>query len=95
LNGRRVIIMVVPTLIISPILTIFVPGYDIYIYPTILYIFVVLLFLGTRYVATQWVTWYHNIKTLNDADIKEWYTQRHNERECTARTTMERGMYPS
>ncbi|KAL6708799.1 hypothetical protein ACN47E_002206 [Coniothyrium glycines] len=80
LNGRRIIIMVVPTLIISPVLTIFVPGYDIYIYPTILYIFVILLFLGTRRVATQWVTWSHNIKTLNDSDIKDWFIQRYNDR---------------
>ncbi|KAL1795361.1 hypothetical protein ACET3X_007177 [Alternaria dauci] len=76
LNGRKIIIMVVPTLTVSPVLTIFVPGYDIYIYPAVLYIFVTLLILGTRHVATQWVTWYHNIKTLNDADIKAWYVER-------------------
>ncbi|KAF1943566.1 hypothetical protein EJ02DRAFT_342982 [Clathrospora elynae] len=81
LNGRRVIIMIVPTLVVSPIVTIFWPGYDIYIYPSILYIFVILLILGTRHVATQWVTWYHNIKTLNDADIKDWYIQRYMKRE--------------
>ncbi|CAN9375743.1 unnamed protein product [Alternaria alternata] len=76
LNGRKVIIMVVPTLTVSPLLTIFIPHYDIYIYPGVLYIFVSLLVLGTRHVATQWVTWYHNIKTLNDADIKAWYVER-------------------
>ncbi|KAI4923754.1 uncharacterized protein J4E92_007728 [Alternaria infectoria] len=76
LNGRKVIIMVVPTLVISPLLTIFIQDYDIYIYPGVLYIFITLLILGTRHVATQWVTWYHNIKTLNDADIKDWYVKR-------------------
>jgi hypothetical protein len=80
LNGRKIIIMVVPTLTISPLLTIFHRGHDIFIYPCILYVFVTLLFLGTRHVATQWVTWYHNIKTLNDADIKQWYTGKYNER---------------
>jgi hypothetical protein len=84
LNGRRIIIMVVPTLTISPLLTIFIKGYDIYIYPCILYIFVILLFLGTRHVATQWVTWYHSIKTLNDADVKDWYSQRYSRIERTA-----------
>jgi hypothetical protein len=78
LNGRRVIIMVVPTLTISPLLTIFRPGYDIFIYPCIIYMFITFLFLGTRHVANQWVTWYHNIKTLNDSDIKDWYIQRCN-----------------
>ncbi|KAL5424690.1 hypothetical protein PMIN04_003073 [Paraphaeosphaeria minitans] len=75
LNGRRVIIAVVPTLIISPILTIWIEGYDIIIYPCVLFVFVSLLLLGTRHVATQWVAWYHNIKTLNDSDVKDWYVQ--------------------
>jgi hypothetical protein len=83
LNGRKVIIMVIPTLIISPILTIFIgmKGRDIYLYVGVLYIFVILLILGTRRVATQWVTWYHNIKTLNDSDIKNWYMKLYSERE--------------
>lgn len=94
LNGRRMIIMVVPTLTISPLLTLFIynkndvedksKNWDIYIYPCVLYIFVTLLILGTRHVTTQWVTWYHNIKTLNDSDVKEWYIQRHNQRERTS-----------
>lgn len=75
LNGRQMIIAVIPTLIISPIITIWVEGYDIIIYPVVLFVFVILLILGTRHVATQWVTWYHNIKTLNDSDVKDWYVQ--------------------
>jgi hypothetical protein len=97
LNGRRIIIMVVPTLTISPLLTIFVwdyrKPYDIYIYPCILYIFVFLLILGTRRVATQWVTWYHNIKTLNDADVKDWYIKRHNHRERNAVASQSKRMF--
>lgn len=83
LNGRRIIIMVIPTLIISPILTIFVgvEGWDVYVYLGVLYVFITLLILGTRRVATQWVTWYHNIKTLNDADVKDWYMKACLERE--------------
>jgi hypothetical protein len=83
LNGRRIIIMVIPTLMISPLLTMFNykgKHYDIYIYPSVLYIFVCLLILGTRHVATKWVTWYHDIKTLNDADVKDWYIQRYKQR---------------
>ena len=96
LNGRRVIIMVIPTLTISPLLTIFIwdhdRAYDIYIYPCILYVFVTLLILGTRRVATQWVTWYHDIKTLNDSDIKDWYIQRHNQRDSAASASTGKGM---
>jgi len=95
LNGRKIIIMVIPTLLISPILTIFIRGYDIVIYPGILYIFVSLLILGTRRVATQWVTWYHNIKTLNDSDVKEWYIKRHMEAERIADEANAKGMYTS
>jgi len=80
LNGRKVIIIVVPTLIISPVLTMFIPGRDIYIYLGVLYVFVLLLLMGTRRVATQWVTWYHNIKTLNDSDVKGWYVGRQEEK---------------
>ncbi|KAH4233171.1 hypothetical protein HBI06_065230 [Parastagonospora nodorum] len=90
LNGRRIIIMVVPTLTVSPLLTIFIEGYDIYIYPCVLYIFVSLLILGTRHVATQWVTWYHNIKTLNDADVKDWYVQRHKQLQSQVKTAATR-----
>ena len=81
LNGRRIIIILIPTLIISPILTVWIKGYDIIIYPCVLYLFVILLFLGTRYVGTQWVTWYHNIKTLNDSDVKDWYVRVSTKRE--------------
>lgn len=91
LNGRRVIIMVIPTLIISPIITVWVPGHDIIIYPCILYLFVILLALGTRHVGTQWVTWYHNIKTLNDKDVKEWYVEINRKREARNRAAKSSG----
>lgn len=83
LNGRKVIIMVIPTLIISPIVTIFmgVKARDIYVYLGVLYVFIILLILGTRRVANQWVTWYHGIKTLNDSDIKDWYIKLCTEKE--------------
>ena len=81
LNGRKAIIALIPTLVISPVITIWVPGHDIFIYPCILYLFVGFLLLGTRHVGTQWVTWYHNIKTLNDKDVKEWYVKVNSHRE--------------
>jgi glycosyltransferase involved in cell wall biosynthesis len=77
LNGRRVIIGLIPTLVISPIITSWVQGYDVIIYLSVLYLFVILLLLGARRVGSQWVTWYHNIKTLNDKDVKDWYIQSH------------------
>ncbi|OCL10264.1 glycosyltransferase family 4 protein [Glonium stellatum] len=75
LNGRVVIICVIPTLIISPVLTLMVTGHDVIIYLSVLYLFVTLLILGTRHVGSQWVTWYNNIKTLDDAAVKAWYVR--------------------
>jgi hypothetical protein len=100
LNGRRIIIMVVPTLTISPLLTTFIwnhkdrnkKAYDIYIYPCVLYVFVSLLILGTRHVATQWVTWYHDIKTLHDSDVKDWCIQRYKQRESVIGATKSKCM---
>jgi hypothetical protein len=91
LNGRKVVIAVIPTLLISPIITLWVPNQDIKIYPTVLFIFVVLLILGTRHVATQWVTWYHNIKPLNDADVKDWYIRSSMARGTRSRSTTSPG----
>lgn len=91
LNGRRVIIAILPTLIISPIITIWIPDHDVIIYPSVLYIFVIFLLLGTRRVATQWVTWYHNIKTLNDADVKEWYVRVNTRRELPLHALRSKG----
>jgi hypothetical protein len=120
LNGRRIIIMVIPILTISPLLTTFIwnhkdyaksisdhmdhaqsigdrkyytKAYDIYIYPCVLYVFVASLILGTRHVATQWVTWYHDIKTLNDSDVKDWYVQRHKRRENAIAATKAKCMF--
>ncbi|KAF2662496.1 glycosyltransferase family 4 protein [Lophiostoma macrostomum CBS 122681] len=83
LNGRKAIICLIPTLVISPILTIWIPGHDIIVYPCVLYLFVIFLALGARHVGTQWVTWYHNIKTLNDSDVKDWYVKMAAKRELT------------
>jgi len=77
LNGRRVIITLIPTLIISPIICSFISGYDVIVYLCVLYLFVILLSLGTRNVGAQWVTWYHGIKVLNDKDVKDWYIESH------------------
>lgn len=93
LNGRKIIIAIIPTLIISPIITIWVHDHDIIIYPCVLFVFVSLLVLGTRRVATQWVTWYHNIKTLNDKDVKDWYTRAHAKQGLSPESTPAKGKF--
>lgn len=76
-SGRPVILMIIPFLFISPITAIFVPGYDIYIYLSVLYVFIFLLALGTRHTASKWTTWHQNIKPISDKALKEWYIKTH------------------
>ncbi|ATZ45868.1 hypothetical protein BCIN_01g05710 [Botrytis cinerea B05.10] len=76
-SGRPVILMILPVLFVSPITTIFVPGYDIYIYLSVLYVFIFLLALGTRHTASKWTTWHQNIEKISDKELKEWYIKTH------------------
>ena len=73
LNGRYVIILLLPTLAISPIITIWVNNYDSLIYLIVLYIFITLMFLGIRYISGRWVTWANDITLIDDAGVKQWY----------------------
>ena len=73
LNGRYVIIVLLPTLAISPILTIWINGHDSLIYLLMLYIFITLMFLGIRWVSGRWVTWANDITLVDDAGVKQWY----------------------
>lgn len=74
LNGRAIILWLVPILAISPIVTTWVPGYDVIIYLATLHVFVFGLLLGSRHIGSKWVTWYNSIKILDDKDVKAWYT---------------------
>ncbi|KAH8694067.1 glycosyl transferase [Talaromyces proteolyticus] len=72
LSGRKVILLCLPTLFLSPIITTFV-GYDALVYLIVLFCFIGLLFVGVRSTAANWVTWYQNIRITNDSEIREWY----------------------
>ncbi|KAI9650098.1 hypothetical protein NHQ30_000111 [Ciborinia camelliae] len=76
-SGRPVILMIIPFLFISPITTIFVPGYDIYIYLSVLYVFIFMLALGTRHTASKWTTWHQKIENISDKALKEWFIKTH------------------
>ncbi|KAF4637772.1 hypothetical protein G7Y89_g291 [Cudoniella acicularis] len=76
-SGRPIIIMVVPFLFISPIITIWIPNKDIYVYMSVIYVFLVLLVLGVRYTGSRWTTWYLDIEKLTDQTLREWYIETH------------------
>jgi len=66
---------VIPFLFISPIITIWLPGRDIYVYLTVLYVFLFLLIIGVRYTGSRWTTWYLNIEKISDQDLRKWYVE--------------------
>ncbi|KAF2758815.1 hypothetical protein EJ05DRAFT_365757 [Pseudovirgaria hyperparasitica] len=73
LNGRYVIIYLIPTLLIAPIITMWIPDHDVIIYLVVMFIFVFFLLLGTRWVGSRWVDWCNHIKCVDDAAVKAWY----------------------
>lgn len=79
-----IIISCIPILFISPITTILVGGHDSAIYLMVLYVFVSLLLLGTRYIGSKWITWYQNIAIVDDITLREWYIQRKSARNDTS-----------
>lgn len=66
----------VPVLFVSPLVTIFVHGYDTQVYLSVLYCFVALVLVGTRHIASLWATWFLKIETIDDKALKEWYLER-------------------
>jgi hypothetical protein len=63
-------------LFISPVTTILFGGPNSAVYLAVLYTFVSLLLLGTRYIGSQWTIWYQKIALLDDVTLREWYIQR-------------------
>ncbi|KAK2781195.1 hypothetical protein FQN53_000739 [Emmonsiellopsis sp. PD_33] len=76
LSGRKIIIVCIPFLFISPIVTVFA-NHDIVVYLSVLYVFITILGLGLRRVGSQWVTRFLSIRKTDDAEIKNWYVAKH------------------
>ncbi|KAF7511371.1 hypothetical protein GJ744_004560 [Endocarpon pusillum] len=72
LSGRKVIILCIPWLFVSPIITMF-SGYDSIVYLSVIYVFIGLLFFGLRHIGSKWVTWFQKLRKTDDAEIKKWY----------------------
>lgn len=72
LSGRKVILLSVPVLFVSPIITTFA-GHDTLVYLIFIYVFIIVLLLGLRDVASKWVTWYQKIRRTDDTEIRKWY----------------------
>ena len=76
LSGRKVILVCIPILFISPIVTTFT-GHDLAIYIVVIYVFIGTLLFGLRRLASKWVTWYQDLRRTDDTEIRKWYISTH------------------
>ncbi|KAF3023853.1 hypothetical protein E8E15_004983 [Penicillium rubens] len=76
LSGRKSIIMCIPILFLSPIITAWT-GHDSAVYLTVIYIFIGVLLLSLRSVTSKWVTWYQSVRRTDDTEIRKWYISAH------------------
>jgi hypothetical protein len=78
-SGRGIILMCLPVLFLSPLITILVQGYDSEVYITVLFVFISILLLGTRYIGSKWATWLHKVNIVDDKTLRKWYLDRQTE----------------
>jgi hypothetical protein len=75
-SGRAVLWRTIPFLFISPILTTFIPGYDVGIYLAILYTFLILLLVQYRNLTKQWASWRAKVPIMTAEEVSGWYANR-------------------
>ncbi|PIA89522.1 hypothetical protein CB0940_07528 [Cercospora beticola] len=73
-SGRNTVVMCLPILLISPILTLWVHK-DIVIYPCVVTGFICCLLLGARKVISQWGTWYLKVPIISDTEVVNFYNE--------------------
>jgi hypothetical protein len=64
-------------LLLSPIITTYVPGHDIVIYVSVLCGFCIIFIFRARYVISQWNTWLLDIPGNTDQEVLDWYLKTH------------------
>ncbi|KAH6670982.1 glycosyl transferase [Plectosphaerella plurivora] len=72
-SGRNVFLTTVPILFVSPILSSFVTGYDLAIYLSVMFVFLIVILWRYRRLCHQWSAWMTNIPTLSAPMIVDWY----------------------
>ncbi|KAJ5738394.1 hypothetical protein N7493_001549 [Penicillium malachiteum] len=87
LSGRKAIVLCIPLLFLSPIITTFT-GYDSVVYICILYALTGALFFCLRSTLSKWMTWYQSIRCTDDAEIRQWYMSAHGDGNEKAFTMM-------
>ncbi|KAJ5162295.1 hypothetical protein N7492_007687 [Penicillium capsulatum] len=72
LSGRKAIILCIPILFLSPVITTFA-GNDSAVYLAVIYLFIGVLLLSLRSTISKWVKWYQSLRRTDDTEIRKWY----------------------
>lgn len=72
-SGRIAMWKCLSILLISPILTTFVNGYDLQVYILVIYFFIFVLLLTFRNLCHEWTTWQTKVPTIKEKDLLSWY----------------------
>lgn len=64
-------------LLLSPILTTYIPGHDIVIYLCVLSGFCIFFIFRSRDVISKWNTWLLNVPSVTDKEVLDWYINTH------------------
>lgn len=72
-SGRTVLWRTIPLLLVSPLLSSLVKGYDLQIYLLITYAFLFLALYQYRLLCHEWSGWMQNIPKTSEKEVLEWY----------------------
>ncbi|KAH7239890.1 uncharacterized protein BKA55DRAFT_706140 [Fusarium redolens] len=72
-SGRNILLKVMPILLISPIVSTFVNGYDMVIYLPVMYTFLFVTLYRFRRLCHEWISWMDRIPKFTHNDIVKWY----------------------
>ena len=75
-SGRTVLWRTIPLLLVSPLLSSFVNGYDLQIYLPVTYFFLFLALYQYRRLCHEWSGWMKNLPQIAEKDVLEWYKSR-------------------
>lgn len=78
-SGRIAMWKCLPVVLLSPVITTFVNGWDTLIYLLIIYTFVILLLVTFRNLCREWTTWLSKIPNVKEKDVLAWYEKKHAE----------------
>ncbi|KAJ0136340.1 Uncharacterized protein HZ326_20640 [Fusarium oxysporum f. sp. albedinis] len=72
-SGRNILLKATPILLISPIVSTFVNGYDLAIYLPVMYTFLFVTLYRFRRLCHEWISWMDRIPKFTHSDIVKWY----------------------